>query len=153
MRPPALRKPKEKPGRPFFGAARRSARWRANRPRRVPDWRAATCAARLLARSVEWETLLQKIPELCSFLSAHQHEKTWPTCHRGAGDTPSTRMGSRTWRSAIADLKGPPPGWSALGCARGRHPPLGLAVRCMRRSRAITKKHSLLCVFHVPPKH
>ena len=47
-------------------------------------------------------------------------------------NTPGTRMEiTRTWRSAIADLKPPPPGApSALGCARGRRPRLGLAVRC-----------------------
>ena len=38
---------------------------------------------------------------------------------------------------------------SALGSARGRHPRLGLAVRCGGLSRYHFKKHAFLCVFHV----
>ena len=41
---------------------------------------------------------------------------------------------------------------SALGCARGRHPRLGLAVRCGDLALSL-KKYAFLYVFHVQPKH
>ena len=41
---------------------------------------------------------------------------------------------------------------SALGCARGRHPRLGLAVRCGDLAKKVPlKKHTFLCVFYVQP--
>ena len=61
-------------------------------------------------------------------------------------DTPGTRMEIRTLRSAIADLNPPPPGApsGALG-ARGRHPWLGLAVRC--GDLALSLKNMPFCTF------
>ena len=41
---------------------------------------------------------------------------------------------------------------SALGCARGRHPRLGLAVGCGALALYHKKKHAFLYVFHVQPK-
>ena len=80
----------------------------------------------------------------CPKLTAHG-------LHFLVNHTPSTRMEIRTWRSAIADLKGPPPG--APSDALGEGTP-GWVWRCDAAiSRYHKTKHSFLYVFHVQPKH
>ena len=54
---------------------------------------------------------------------------------------PGTRMEIRTWRSAIADLKGPPPG--APSGALGEGTP-GWVWRC---DAAISRYHKKICFF------
>ena len=71
-------------------------------------------------------------------------------CAHPSAHTPGTRMEIRTWRSAIAGLKGSPPG--APSGALGEGTP-GWVWRC---DAAISRYHSqtcLLCVFGVQPKH
>ena len=65
-------------------------------------------------------------------------------------DTPATRMEIRTWRSAIANLKGPPPG--APSGALGEGAP-GWVRRCDAAiSRHHKKKQAFLYVFHHFPR-
>ena len=66
-------------------------------------------------------------------------------------NTPSTRIGYS--HMALGDRRSERiAARSALGCARGRHPRLGLAVRCGDLALS-QKKHAFLYVFHVQPKH
>jgi len=59
-------------------------------------------------------------------------------------------MEIRTWRSAIADLKGSPPG--ALSGALGESTP-GWVWRCDAAISRYHKKYAFLCVFYLQPKH
>ena len=67
------------------------------------------------------------------------------------GHTPGTRMEIRTWRSAIADLKGPPPG--APSGALGDKAPLAGFGGAVRRSRAITENMPFCAFLNAQPKH
>ena len=59
----------------------------------------------------------------------------------GGNDTPTTRMEIRTWRSAIADLRTPPPGSSSGALGEGTP---GWVWRC---DAAISRYKEKTCLF------
>ena len=62
-------------------------------------------------------------------------------------------MEIRTWRSAIADLIGSPPGAPSGALGKGTSGWV-LAMRCGDLALSLKKKKcAFLCVFHVQPKH
>ena len=83
-----------------------------------------------------------KTPTDLSAKQTHARGVTTKNVNLDRGYTPGTRMKIRTWRSAIADLKGPPPG--ALSGALGEGAP-GWVWRC---DAAISRYHQkATCLF------
>ena len=118
----------------MFGAT--PLEWAIN-PSQTPTGARASCF---------WLPLGRGVRRWCVFWALRAGQRSKMPWAEGGAHTPGTRMESRTWRSGIADLKGPPPG-APSGALGGGTP--GWFWRCDARcgDLALSPKNMLFCAF------